>query len=204
MFALWPGEKLNFSNFKIQRLVSRDNARLRKPATSQTQTLCTICRPTMRVTTILLLTIIHFSTSGQRLTGKYKAYYGHGLELRDDSTFRYEWKFDLASSWAVGQWTTSKKTVILNFTNIYDTLTRENQTDSLVLSVDDRPNRITNDEFVMSLISSRTQRHDGITNKLSIKGKRLYLMDNSDRVLRTRERGIWTKRKRPTYYFRVD
>ena len=40
MFALWPVEWLNFSNFKLQRLVSRDNARLRKPATSQTQTLC--------------------------------------------------------------------------------------------------------------------------------------------------------------------
>ena len=39
MFALWPGEWLNFSNFKLQRLVSWDNARLRKPATSQTQTL---------------------------------------------------------------------------------------------------------------------------------------------------------------------
>jgi hypothetical protein len=42
MFALWPGEWLNFSNFKLQRLVSWDNARLRKPATSQTQTLPTI------------------------------------------------------------------------------------------------------------------------------------------------------------------
>jgi len=39
MFALWPGDMLNFSNFKQQRLVSWDNAQLRKPATSQTQTL---------------------------------------------------------------------------------------------------------------------------------------------------------------------
>lgn len=39
MFALWPGDWLIFGNFKLQRLVSWDNARLRKPATSQTQTL---------------------------------------------------------------------------------------------------------------------------------------------------------------------
>ena len=39
MFALWPGDWLIFSNFNKQRLVSRDNARLWKPATSQTQTL---------------------------------------------------------------------------------------------------------------------------------------------------------------------
>jgi hypothetical protein len=45
MFALWPGDWLNFSNFKQQRLVSWDNARLRKPATSQTQTLCASLAP---------------------------------------------------------------------------------------------------------------------------------------------------------------
>jgi hypothetical protein len=42
MFALCPGDWLNFSIFKLQRLVSWDNTRLRKPATSQTQTLCGI------------------------------------------------------------------------------------------------------------------------------------------------------------------
>jgi hypothetical protein len=52
MFALWPGEWLNFSNFKIQRLVSWDNARLRKPATSQTQTLCTMPRDSVVATRI--------------------------------------------------------------------------------------------------------------------------------------------------------
>ena len=48
MFALWPGDWLNFSNFKLQRLVSWDNARLRKPATSQTQTLPAMRRKKIR------------------------------------------------------------------------------------------------------------------------------------------------------------
>ncbi len=60
MFALWPVEWLNFSNFKLQRLVSRDNARLRKPATSQTQTLPAMRSRKMRYLglTLLLTTVI--------------------------------------------------------------------------------------------------------------------------------------------------
>ena len=79
---------------------------------------------------------------GQSLPGKYSAYYGHSLELKNDSTFRYEWMFDLASSWAVGQWAVSDKTVYLKFKDVYDTLTRENMPDSLILSPDEKSNRI--------------------------------------------------------------
>ncbi len=158
----------------------------------------------MRLTTILLLTTISFVASGQRLTGKYNAYYGHSLELRVDSTFRYEWHFDLASSWSVGQWKVSNKTVYLNFTNVYDTLTRDGMPDSLVLSSDEKSNRIKNEEFVIGLISGGGQGRSvsGISDRLAIRGKRLYQVDKSGRIIRTRESGIWTKKKKPTYYFR--
>jgi len=59
----------------------------------------------------ILLTIISFSATAQSLIGKDRAYYGHTLELRGDSTFRYEWKFDLASSWTTGQWKVSNRIV---------------------------------------------------------------------------------------------
>jgi hypothetical protein len=158
----------------------------------------------MRLTTILLLTIINISVSGQGLTGKYNAYYGHSLQLKDDSTFRYEWHFDLASSWAIGQWTVSNKTVQLNFKDIYDTLTRKDKSDSLVLSADERSNKIENVEFLSYQISGGRQAQNPITNRLAIRGKRLYLMDKDGRVLKTKTSGIWTKKKRPTYYFKVD
>jgi hypothetical protein len=160
----------------------------------------------MKLTTLILLTIINIAASGQRLVGKYSAYYGHSLELRDDSTFRYDWHFDLASSWSVGQWKVSNKTVYLKFRNVYDTLTTDGKPDSLVLSSDEKSNRIKNDEFVIGLISSGGQGRsvNGITDRLAIRGKRLYQVDKSGRITRTRESGIWTKKKKPTYYFRVS
>ena len=91
----------------------------------------------MRLTAIMLLTTITILASGQSLTGKYNAYYGHSLQLRADSTFRYEWHFDLGSSWSVGQWKVSNKTIYLSFKNVYDTLTRDGMPDSLVLSSDE-------------------------------------------------------------------
>ncbi len=45
MFALWPGDQLNYSNFKLQRLVSWETSRLRKQATSKKQPLCEILKP---------------------------------------------------------------------------------------------------------------------------------------------------------------
>jgi hypothetical protein len=158
----------------------------------------------MRLTPILLLTIICISASGQRLTGKYNAYYGNSLELKDDSTFRYEWKFDLIYNWAVGRWTITDNIIQLTFTNIYDTLTRFNRSDSLVLSGDEKSNRINIEEFASTQFVSGGQHHTGITDRLIFKRQRLYLADKNGRPLRGKQRGIWTKKKRPTWYFRVD
>ena len=160
----------------------------------------------MRLTIAFLLTIISISTSGQRLTGKYAAYYGNSLELKDDSTFRYEWSFDLASSWTVGKWKVSNKTLYLTIVDVYDTLTREGKLDSLVLSSDDKSNRIKIEEFVGNLISGcgQNRKVDRVTNRLAIRGKRLYLMSKTGQVLRTKESGIWDRKKRPTYYFKVE
>lgn len=160
----------------------------------------------MRLTIVLLLTTIFIPTSGQRLTGKYAAYYGNSLELKDDSTFIYRWSFDLASSWTVGKWKVLNKTVYLTITNVYDTLTREGKSDSLVLSSDDKSNRIRIEEFVVNQISGGGQNRkvDRITDRLSIRGKRLYLMSKTGQILKTKESGIWDNKKRPTYYFKVE
>lgn len=160
----------------------------------------------MRLIILLLLTTIFTSASGQRLTGKYAAYYGNSLELKDDSTFRYKWNFDLAGSWTIGKWKVSNKTVYLTITNVYDTLTREGKPDSLVLSSDEKSSRIKLDEFAIGQTSGGGQNRkvDGITDRLAIRGKRLYLVSKTGQVLRTKESGIWDRKKRPTYYFKVE
>ena len=140
------------------------------------------------------------------MTGKYNAYYGHSLELKSDSTFRYEWRFDVASSWTVGQWRVSNRIVYLNIKNVYDTLTREGKPDSLVSSSDEKSKKINIDQFAIGQISGGGQgrRIDRITDRLAIRGKRLYLMSIAGQVLRTKESGISEKKKRPTYYFKVE
>lgn len=156
------------------------------------------------LTILILTTTIYIPTSGQTLTGKYNAYYGHSLELKDDSTFKYEWRFDLIKNWAVGQWSFSNDIVTLKFSDVYDTLIRPNKPDSLILSMDDRSSKIKNEEFASTQLVSGGQNHSDITERLIVKRKRLYVMDNNGRPSKIKQRGIWTKKKRPTYYFRVD
>ncbi len=159
----------------------------------------------MRLSTSIILLTASICSYGQNLIGKYAAYYGHTLHLREDSTFRYEWKFDLASSWSVGKWTVSKGTVYLNIKNVLDTLVREGQPDSLVFSADENPNRISIDQFAMELISGGGQGRtiERIPERLAIRGKKLHPMDKAGKIVRRRESGIWNKRKRPTYYFKT-
>jgi hypothetical protein len=156
-------------------------------------------------TTIILLIIVTFTARGQTLIGKYQAYYGHSLELRADSTFRYQWNFDLASSWTVGQWKVSNGILYLTIKNVYDTLESDGKPDSLVLSSDEKSNRIKIGEFTAGQISGGGQgrRTDRLPGRLAVRGKRLYLMDKAGQIVRRKEPGIWNKRKRPTYYFKT-
>ncbi|WP_456461600.1 hypothetical protein [Reichenbachiella sp.] len=158
----------------------------------------------MRVLIILILTTIYVTASGQNLIGNYKDYFGHSLKFNEDSTFRIDWRFDLAHTWAVGQWSINNKIVNLEFINVYDTLVRTDKADTLVLSIDEKSNRINDKEFLSSLLVSGGQRNDDLTDRLLRKNNRLLLMDNSGKPMRTRQRGIWRKKKKPTWYFKVD
>lgn len=138
------------------------------------------------------------------MTGKYSSYHGHSLELRDDSTFRSEWKFDLVRFWAVGQWSYSNKVVHLKFTDIYDTLKRPDKPDSLVLSSDEKSTQVNYEEFVTAQLASGGQTHRGITNNLVFRLQRLYPADKEGRIIREKTSGVVAKKKKPNWYFRKD
>jgi hypothetical protein len=160
----------------------------------------------MRLTTSILLLTTIITSSGQHLPGKYAAYYGHSLHLREDSTFLYEWQFDLASSWSAGKWRVEKAIVYLNIKPVLDTLARDGQPDSLVLSADEKPNKIHVQEFVGGLISGGGQGRtiERIPDRLAIRGKRLHPMNKAGKIERRRESGIWNNRKQPIYYFKTS
>jgi hypothetical protein len=151
----------------------------------------------MRAFTILTLTLFSITALGQQWTGKYHDYFGHEIEFFKDSTFKYEYGFDLLHTWAVGKWTTRKDTIYLNFddSKVYDTLVRPYRADSLVESRDEISSRIDEELFAMQQLSSGGQSSEGITSRL-IKGHgRLYMVDNKGRPMKGRREGIWRQKK---------
>jgi hypothetical protein len=151
----------------------------------------------MRYIIILFLGLLQFETFGQKWTGKYHDYSGHELEFHSDSTFKYEYGFDLLHTWAIGKWTFKDDIVHLNFSNdkVYDTLVRANRADSLIESRDEILSKINDEMFAMLQLSSGGQSSEGITDKLMLKGKRLYLVDSKGQRITGRLRGIWPDKR---------
>jgi len=160
----------------------------------------------MRLTILLILTFIHLTISGQEYREKYQDYFGHSIELNKDSTFRCEWNFDLMYEWAIGKWTKSDQTIILKFIDVYDTLIKADKQDTLVLSIDEKPDRIEKEEFV-----SGGQHKERFNDTFRQKGNRLYIINENGRLNRSRQKGIWPQRrfpfgykKWPTFYRKVE
>jgi hypothetical protein len=154
------------------------------------------------------MTFFYVTASGQRSTEKYHDYFGHNLVLNDDSTFRFDWRFDLIHEWATGQWTVSGRTINLKFIDVYDTLSRPDKPDSLVLSIDEESNKISEGEFAQTAFVSGGQHRDRFGIRFYRRGKRLFSTDKNGRPIKNRHRGIgpqkkwWGYKTWPTFYKR--
>ncbi len=149
----------------------------------------------MRVTTVLILTFLYVTASGQSSTERYQDYFGNTLVLNSDSTFRFDWRFDLIHDWATGRWTTSGRKICLNFIDVYDTLSRPDKSDSLVLSLDEKSSKINQEEFAQTGRASGGQRKDRFSGRFYQRGKRLFPADKNGRPIKSRQRGIWVQKK---------
>lgn len=160
----------------------------------------------MRVKIILIFTCFYITASGQRSTEKYQNYFGYTLALNGDSTFRFDWRFDLIQDWATGQWTVSGRTINLTFIDVYDTLSRPDKPDSLVLSIDEKSNKITEEELAQTRLVSGGQDKDRFGDRFYLRGKRLFPTDKNGSPIKSRQRGIWPQKKWwgyktwPTFY----
>lgn len=88
----------------------------------------------------LIIISISWVSDRRTISGQYKGGFGGSILLRADSTFVYEWRFDMMYSWNRGIWKTVADTVWLNIIPVYDTLAVNPHTatahDSLYLSRD--------------------------------------------------------------------
>lgn len=161
----------------------------------------------MRVTIILTLTFLYVTALGQRSAQKYQDYFGHTLVLNSDSTFRFDWRSDsiLLHDWASGRWSISGRIIKLKFITFYDTLSRPGKPDTLVLSNDEKANKIFGREYLEIGIVDE-QNKDRFVDVFYQRGRRLFPSEKNGQLVKSRQRGIWPKKNkwkyetRPTFY----
>jgi len=143
------------------------------------------------------------SEAQNRIEGKYNDYFGYTVEINIDSTFDFNWRFDLFAYWCTGKWTIINDTIYFDKIPVYDTLLIVNKNgqpdDSLILSNDKKPGLITTSEMAINSISSGGQDLLKFPGKLFYRNNRLYQIWNG-KVVKKKVRGFWTNKKYPPWF----
>tara|TARA_R110000787_G_scaffold98043_3_gene201983 strand:- start:606 stop:1058 length:453 start_codon:yes stop_codon:yes gene_type:complete len=142
-----------------------------------------------------------------KYVGIYNDRFSESIELKTDSTFIHNYRFDLASSWTIGKWKAKKDTIYLTTVFVMDTLQIRNSEnkiirDSLVISSDQEANRIEKTEHLSYLLSSGGQNRVKPSKKLLWKKQKLYRLTENGKVEKTRK--IEGHKKKYKTYFRKE
>ena len=162
----------------------------------------------MRILTIAFLLTLSFGLFAQdKISGRYRDYFGSRILLNSDGSFKYTWNFDLASSWTKGTWKLQGDTVFFTMVPTYDTLSYINSNnitaDSLILSTDETPERFTKEHFAAMLLSSGGQNRMNYPEKLLFKKGRLYKIQEGKLVTK-KQKGFWSNKKWDPWFFKSD
>ena len=153
------------------------------------------------------------SVAQKNVLGHYKDYFGNNIELNADSTFKYTFHFDLSGSWTKGTWSLKNDTVYFQMIPTYDTISYKNKdgtfADKLILSVDEKPERITVRQNTNGLpelnsdagLVSGGQNFQGYPRKLFFKNGRLYKIDKGQIVVK-KQNALWINKKFVPWYFK--
>ena len=145
-------------------------------------------------------------TFGQdKYVGIYKDRFSESIELKSDSTFTHKWRFDLGSSWTNGKWRIINDTIYLKTELVMDTLQFRNSEnkvvrDSLVLSSDQKIDRIELNELIISSISSGGQNRYEPPTKIYWKRNKLYRINENGTLDQRKVKAFWTDKKYKTYF----
>ncbi|MCH4824680.1 hypothetical protein ML462_16030 [Gramella lutea] len=147
-------------------------------------------------------------TFGQKkISGKYSNKFGEKIELKTDSTFTYNWQFDLASSWSKGKWSLKNDTIFFDVIPIMDTLkiVKNNKySDSLILSSDQKPGLAKNIEFITNTLSSGGQNRQKPPKKLFIKNGKLFRLNENNEIDKKQHQQPGRNKKYKTYFYKTD
>ena len=141
------------------------------------------------------------------LIGHYRDHFGSQLQLNLDSTFKYTWYFDLASSWTIGKWRVKGDTLYFKMTPIYDTFELRSPNgkiyDTLMLSSDNIKERLSPEQAIATMLSSGGQNQNPYPEKLLFMAGRLYKISNGQ-LLTEKQRGLWSWKKYDPWFFKSD
>ncbi|PQV48921.1 hypothetical protein CLV33_104127 [Jejuia pallidilutea] len=160
----------------------------------------------MRLTELILILLISNLTFGQnKYVGIYNDRFSESIELKSDSTFVHNYRFDLSSSWTTGKWKVSNDTIYFKTELVSDSLQVRDSNgnkikDSLVLSADLKINRIELNEFIMLSLSSGGQNRVKPPNKLYWKRNKLYRINENGTLYLRKVKAFWTDKKNKTYF----
>lgn len=164
----------------------------------------------MKILIIVFVLIESFTASAQKnVAGDYQDYFGNSIQLNLDSTFEYTWHFDMSVSWTKGVWIMKGDTVYFYMTPVYDTITQTsmngNTLDTLILSIDETPDRVVKHDFDPAVLSSGGQNIMGYPKRLLFRKGRLYKIQKGKLVFKKR-RPFWSGRKekkRVPWFFKI-
>ena len=164
----------------------------------------------MRIKSILLCVLITkaCTLSAQKdISGNYFNHFGSKLEIHADSTFKYNFHIDTEMSWTVGKWKVTNDTIYFTMIPVYDTViykdsSQTNRIDSLVLSLDQIPEKIISLESISGYLTSFGQNRHSFPDKLFYKRNKLFYIVNG-KLKRDRVKSFWTQKKYVPWFKRI-
>ncbi len=152
-------------------------------------------------TLVAIFLVLIFVNSPKDIEGEYYDYFGSKLKLNSDSTFLYNWNFDLASSWSTGKWKISNDTIYFTIIPVFDTLRVPLKKDTLVLSMDQQPELITDkNSLIVHFLSAGGQNREKMSSKLFYKDNKLYEIGKRGKLITEKRKQFWTDKKHETWF----
>ena len=151
------------------------------------------------IISILLLFLIN--AQNEKIEGEYCNHFGSHLKIYSNRTFLYKWNFDMTSSWSKGNWKMKNDTIYFEVIPVYDTLRISNLKDTLLLSMDEKPELITEKNgSITQFLSSGGQNRYKISTKLYFDGEKLIEIKKNGKLDRKERKAFWENKKYTTYY----
>jgi len=124
--------------------------------------------------------------------------------INSDSSFKFYYSVDTYRSWSKGIWTLKDRKIALKIIPVYDTLVilkdSSMSKDSLILSRDEKSERITNDKNKREFYIWTVEQNEGLcTNKLFYKKGKLFVVKHGKLQKKKIDNGFYIKPFAPWY-----